>query len=238
MKAIVLVISCLAGLCACQNDNMDMMGIINMLYIKADQNADGKITPAEMANIYQFMDQNHDGVISRTEFTTLWAVLTGYDQELSTAYFFLSDLNGDGSIDRSDNSNIFARFDLNGNGVVESLEFMQKYSQVYHEVPFVLLFERVERSNQNDQHLSRTEFSQLFKSLTTSADGSVRKSDFVKVWTDSKFGSQQDAEKVFQSFDTNKDNVVTTSEVSSRFDALDLNGNKTIEILEAVTLGQ
>ncbi|KAH9496458.1 hypothetical protein Btru_010916 [Bulinus truncatus] len=238
LKLIFLLTSCcLLGLVAGQNDNIDMMGIISMLFIKADADRDGKITPVELSDIYEFMDQNHDNVISKAEFTAMWMVLTQYSQEVCQAYFFLSDLNGDGVIDRYDNDNIFARFDLNGNGFVEGQEFVTKYSQVYHEVPFVLLFERVESKNHNDQHLTRPEFSQLFQSLTSAADGSVTKADLVKAWTEGKFGSQQDAESVFKSFDTNKDNVITTSEVLAKFDSLDVNGGATAVVLTCAGLG-
>ncbi|XP_059172810.1 uncharacterized protein LOC131953590 [Physella acuta] len=235
---IVLAVFCLARVVNAQTDNIDMMGIINMLYIKADQNSDGSIAPEELANIYEFMDQDHNDQVSKSEFTGVWATLTGYNQETCEAYFFLADLDGNGYIDRVDDNNIYARFDLNGDGTVQAQEFMIKYSDVYHEVPFVILFERVEKDNNNDQHLTKTEFSQLFKSFKTAADGSVAKADFLKTWTDSKFGSQQDAETVFKSFDANSDDVISTTEVGDKFSALDISGNGSIEILEAIALGE
>ncbi|CAL1529745.1 unnamed protein product [Lymnaea stagnalis] len=215
-----------------QNENLDMMGLINILYMKADENVDGMITPLELSRIYEFMDTDRDNVVSKTEFTTVWRDLTQYDTEVSEAYFFLSDLDGNGVIDRTDNNNIFARFDLNGDGMVQGPEFVTKYTEVYHEVPFVILFERVEKSNNNDQHLTRSEFSQLFRSFTVG--GTVIKESFLKTWVDSKFGSVKDAEDVFTSFDANNDDVISTAEVGAKFTGLDKNGNGTIEILEAI----
>lgn len=221
-----------------QTDVMDMMGLINTLYIKADEDMDGTITSAEMADLYQNMDLNSDGKINVTEFTTAWQKITNYNLEMSRAYFFLADLDGNGVLDAKDSAAVYARFDLNGDGQVTSQEFVTEYSKIYHDIPFVLLFERVEKDNNNDQHLTKQEFSQLFKSFTKAVDGSVQKADFEKQWTDSKFGSLKDADDVFASFDTDKNNVITTAEVDAKFSSIDANGNGAIEILEVISLSK
>ncbi|PVD22114.1 hypothetical protein C0Q70_17918 [Pomacea canaliculata] len=178
-----------------QSHSLDMFGLINILYMKADQNLDGVISRSELDSVYTGFDRNRDKVISQTEFTSLWTAITQMTQEEATAFFLLADLDDNEQIDSNDLSAIYQRFDLNGDGNVQAEEFNLKWQQLYHEAPIAVLY--TEADTNKDDELQEAEFSRLFSPFTSKSDGSVTKADFESGWTKS-IGFAADADSVFR----------------------------------------
>merc|ERR1712002_658396 len=218
VSTLSLAVCLLAACVGAQNTNLDMFGLINILYFKADINMDMKISKAELGRVYEAMDANNNSMISQAEFVGTWKVITGYSDEVSSAYFRLADM------------------DRNGDGTVESNEFDDEYQVVYHEVPFVVLFERVEH-NADDQLLDKTEFGTLFASFSPEADGSVTKANFEVSWAKEKFGTHKDADYVFDSLDGNSDGSLSKTEVEAAFSTYDKNSDGSINIDEIRLMG-
>lgn len=238
-KLLCLTLSCFVAGVFTQNQQMDMFGLINMLYWKADKNRDGIISEQELADIWHGFDQNDDGVITLAEFFPLWQGLTNMGAELTTAYFYLADLDDSGSINSTDLSAVYLRFDLDGDGSVAAEEFNLKWQQLYREAPFAVLYLRADTSPKDDD-LTRDEFAHLFSSLKngTNADGSLTKREFENGWTSSMFGSVADADGLFANLDTNKDGTLTTTEVKGLFERYDVSKNGNMELDELTALYQ
>merc|ERR1712002_509697 len=236
VSTLSLAVCLLAACVGAQNTNLDMFGLINILYFKADINMDMKISKAELGRVYEAMDANNNSMISQAEFVGTWKVITGYSDEVSSAYFRLADMDRNGELDSVDNDRVYAEFDINGDGTVESNEFDDEHQVVYHEVPFVVLFERVEH-NADDQLLDKTEFGTLFASFSTEADGSVTKANFEVSWAKEKFGTHKDADYVFDSLDGNSDGSLSKSEVEAAFSTYDKNSDGSINIDEIRLMG-
>ena len=52
--------------------------------------------------------------MTAAEFIPAWAGVTSMSQELSTAYFYLADIDDSGQITSSDLNLVYQRFDING----------------------------------------------------------------------------------------------------------------------------
>jgi len=214
--------------------SMDMFGMINTLYYKADINMDGIITEPELFSVYQGLDVNGDHQVTQDEFVGLWSELVQQTKEMATAYFFMADLDDNGVINNDDIKPVYIRFDVNGDGQVEAEEFNLKWQQIYRESPFAVMYLRTDTNGDDD--LQATEYPKLFSSMDNQSDGSVRKSEFLKNWVAGNFGRDVDAQALFVAFDTNKDDVMTTAEVGAYMKPYDLNGNANLELLEVLEL--
>ncbi|KAK7505100.1 hypothetical protein BaRGS_00003670, partial [Batillaria attramentaria] len=230
-KLLFFAVALLAGVCA-QTENMDMFGLINLLYWKADQNRDGVVSPDELADIWHGFDQNNDSDVTLAEFAPLWQELTGMGDELTRAYFYLTDLDDNGKIDGNDLPAVYGRFDLNGDGSVAAEEFNLKWQMLYREAPFGVLYLRADTNKDDD--LTRDEFAHLFSSLSNNTDGSVTRQEFEDGWTSNKFGSVSDADGLINNLDTNHDGVVTPTEVKSVFPTYDVSKNGNMELDELI----
>jgi len=214
----------------------DMFGMINLLYYKADKNLDGVITEAELWDVYQGFDQNGDQSVSHQEFVPLWAELTGQDTEMASAYFFLADINDNQVITDDDVRPTYVRFDLNGDGQVAAQEFNVKWQEIYRESPLAVLYLRTDTNHDDD--LQADEYPKLFASLGAGKDGSVTESSFELEWVTSDFGRSQDSDALFLAVDTNKDKVISETEVGAFLKKYDLSGNGNIEIIEVVQVAK
>lgn len=234
MKLFFLVASCLLVGGHAQNQNLDMFGLINLLYIKADINRDGILTETELADIWHGFDSDGDGIITPAEFIPTWEDLTGMGQELTTAYFYLADLDDNGNIESTDLHAIYLRFDLNGDGSVAAEEFNLKWQELYREAPFAVLYLRADTSKDDD--LTRAEFTHIFSSLSNNSDGSVTREQFRDQWTASQFGSGDDADGLFRNLDTNGDGTITPQEVNGVFPRYDVSKNGNMELIELIQM--
>lgn len=214
---------------------LDMFGLINILYTKADANLDLVIDREEMVNIFATMDRNNNSKVELVEFINEWSLLDIGD-DISAAYFNLFDIDGNDVLNHVDYSRLYLMFDSNGDGVVTDSEFDVGLQKMYHRVPFVRLFTIVDKGSNNDHLLTLAEFSSLFESFVEEADMSIALGTFQKHWVDSRFGSPEDAENVFVSFDSNRDGNMTVAEVKDRFVFLDKTGDNKLEMAEVEQL--
>ncbi|KAK7095396.1 uncharacterized protein [Littorina saxatilis] len=230
-----LAVLCLSVLGHTQlTPKLDMFGLINILYYKADNNRDGTISESELMDIWHGFDQNGDKDVTAAEFIPSWAAVTTMSLELSTAYFYIADLNDDGQITSSDLQLVYQRFDLDGDGTVTAQEFNLKWQQLWREAPFAVLYLRADTNKDDD--LQASEYPRLFSSLGSKADGSVTKAEFMQGWMTSGFGSTSDAGVIFDQLDGNDDDTLTTTEVAHVISRYDVNHNHKVELLELLQI--
>ena len=55
-----------------------------------------------------------DKIVTAAEFIPAWGAVTSMSQELSTAYFYLADIDDSGQITSTDLSLVYQRFDIDG----------------------------------------------------------------------------------------------------------------------------
>ncbi|XP_076436780.1 uncharacterized protein LOC143276212 isoform X2 [Babylonia areolata] len=232
----VLCVAVTAQAQAADPQKLDMFGLINVLYWKADADRDGTITETELQTIWHAFDQNDDNIITPGEFIPHWGAVTTMTQELSRAYFFLADIDDSGLITTSDLNLVYQRFDIDGDGTVTAEEFNLKWQQLYREAPFAVLYLRADENRDDD--LQRDEFAHLFSSLGSNADGSVTKAEFVHGWTSSEFGSASAASAIFGQLDSDHNGVLTTAEVAALLHQYDVSHNGKIELLELVAMAK
>lgn len=214
---------------------LDMYGIINVLYLKADKDMNGMISEPELADVYHGFDTNGDGHVTKSEFVTLWQSITHQNQEHAEAFFYLADLNDDNIIDSSDLNPLYNVFDTDGDGQVTAHEFAEKWVGIILEAPIAVLFERSDANK--DNILTHNEFSKFFSSFDTNGDHSVTRSEFEHGWTSSGFGTSTEADTLFAALDTDHDGRITAShDLNSRFTALDVNHDHHLIILEAIKM--
>lgn len=229
------MMSCVKGQTSCLDPNkLDMFGLINVLYLKADNDRDGIITLPELETIWDAFDQNGDQVVTPAEFVPSWAALTSMSTEMSTAYFDLADFDDNGQVTSSDIQQMYNRFDMDGNGNITAQEFNLKWQQIYREAPFAVLFLRADTSK--DDNLQKAEFGHLFSSLTNNSDGAVTQSDFESGWATLACDLSFDADIIFYRLDTNNDKVLMPSEMEHQFSQYDTNHNGNVELLELVSI--
>merc|ERR1711894_167782 len=104
-----------------QGGVLDLFGIINVLYLKADKNHDGIITEPELEDVYHGFDTDKNGQVTKSEFVTLWMEITKETKEHADAFFYLADLTDDNIIDEHDLGPMYHVFDLNGDGQVTAV---------------------------------------------------------------------------------------------------------------------
>ncbi|KAH3797605.1 hypothetical protein DPMN_151189 [Dreissena polymorpha] len=112
----ILIFSLLLGTIYFEGSNADqpdMYKLINMLFLKADANLDGKITQAEFSAVVQAFDKNGDGAVTHDEFVDGWVALTKQTRAVANAYFHVGDLNHDKVIDQKDHDIMYTVFDQN-----------------------------------------------------------------------------------------------------------------------------
>ncbi|XP_033732780.1 probable calcium-binding protein CML18 [Pecten maximus] len=191
----IFLAAAVAAMVSAQAGPLDMYGLINVLYMKADKNFDGIITEQELDNVFEGFDLNKDGSVSMAEFTGLWKLLTHQSQEHAEAFFHLADLTNDDVINSSDLKLLYHVFDVDSTGTVTAKNFAAKWVQIIQETPFAVLFERADTDNNNQ--LTSTEFNGFFKSFDFNSDGSVDKAEFEHGWASSLFGTSADADHIF-----------------------------------------
>lgn len=215
---------------------LDMFGLINVLYWKADTNRDGTITQTELDTIWDAFDQNNDQIITPAEFIPQWAAVTTMSNELSKAYFFLADIDDSGLITTSDLALVYQRFDMDGDGTVTAQEFNLKWQQLYREAPFAVLYLRADENG--DDNLQQDEFLHLFSSFSTSADGSVNGAEFAQCWLSSGFGSQAEGAAIFRGLDTDHNGHITSADLAAILPTYDLSHNHKVELMELVEMSK
>ncbi|XP_048777475.1 calcium-binding protein LPS1-alpha-like [Ostrea edulis] len=214
---------------------LDMYGIINVLYLKADKDTNGMISEPELEDVYHGFDTNGDGHVTKTEFVTLWQSITHQNQEHAEAFFYLADLNDDNIIDDKDLNPLYNVFDTDGDGQVTANEFATKWMGIILEAPLAVLFERSDVNK--DNILSHNEFSKFFSSFDTNGDHAVTRAEFEHGWVSSNFGTTPEADTFFSGLDTNHDGRITASrDLNARFTALDINHDHHLIILEVVKM--
>jgi len=239
MIKLVFLLACLAApSCAQITAKLDMFGLINILYWKADADRDGIISEAELMDIWHGFDANNDQIVTQVEFIPSWSAVTNMDTELSTAYFFLADINDDAQLDNSDLTLVYQRFDINGDGTVTAQEFNLKWQELWREAPFAVLYLRTDANKDDD--LQPEEYPKLFASLGSQSNGtgSVSKAKFISGWAISQFGSPNDALTIFEHLDTDSDGSLTEKEVGTAIAKYDLSHNGKIELLELLQIAK
>ncbi|XP_069120256.1 uncharacterized protein [Argopecten irradians] len=191
----ILLAATVAAVVTAQAGPLDMYGLINVLYMKADKNFDGIISSQELDDVFTGFDLDKDGSVTMAEFTGLWKLLTHQSQEHAEAFFHLADLTDDDVIDSSDLKLMYGVFDIDHTGTVTAKNFATKWVQIIQETPFAVLFERADTDNNNQ--LTSTEFNGFFNSFDFNSDGSVDKAEFEHGWTSSLFGTSADADHIF-----------------------------------------
>ncbi|XP_071096856.1 uncharacterized protein [Haliotis cracherodii] len=230
MLKLGLLFVCLMPLSLCQNKDLDMFGLINLLYLKADKNLDGTITQTELDDIFKGFDANGDGDVTPAEFVPTWMAITHFSKGLANAYFVLADLNADGVIDHKDLTILYSRFDVDGNGKVSGEEFNHKWQDIYKESAFAVLFTRAD--NNKDEHLSTAEFTKLFKPFDTDKDNAVSKAEFEAGWTKENFGNKAQADALFRGIDSNHDNKITSVDTSHLYRMYNANHDDHVDLIE------
>ncbi|VDI79448.1 Hypothetical predicted protein [Mytilus galloprovincialis] len=219
MKSLVLV--CFFAI-ACASSVLDLYGVINVLYLKADRDANGIITIPELDGVYQGFDVNHDGTVTKQEFVSFWQLLTHQSKEHSEAYFYLADLNDDGIINSKDLAPLHHVFDLDGNGNVTAKEFGEKWMGIIRETPFTVLFVRSDLNKNN--LLNKTEYNNFFISFDADHDGKVSKSEIETAWKANGFADTvKDSDILFDKLDNNHDGFLSSSDMSHWFNVYDTN---------------
>jgi len=237
MLRICLALCLLATPLHAQITNLDMWGLINVLYIRADTNMNMQITEPEFGGIYSIMDANNDSKVMEPEFSAVWKGLTQYSDEHVHAYFRLADTDRNGEVDKADYDRVYQIFDADGDGSVSAMEFSDEWQEIFHRIPFVVLFERTDQANGKNSRLNKDQMSKMFASFTVEADGSITKANFVKDWESNRFGTAHDAGYIFASLDADQDARVAVAEVGAHFDTLDKSGDGLIEISEVEIMG-
>ncbi|KAJ8300728.1 hypothetical protein KUTeg_022247, partial [Tegillarca granosa] len=185
---------------------LDLYGIINVLYLKADKNHDGMITQSELEDVYHGFDTDKNGKVSQTEFVTLWRAITGETEEQANAFFYLADINDDNIVDQHDLAPLYQVFDLDGDGQVTANEFAKKWAGIITETPLAVLFERSDSNKDNSLR-----------------DGSVNKSEMEQGWTSDKLGLVASSDTLFTHMDVNHDGRISTSDLDHLFTNYDSN---------------
>lgn len=211
---------------------LDLYGIINVLYLKADKNHDGMITQSELEDVYHGFDTDKNGKVSQTEFVTLWRAITGETEEQANAFFYLADINDDNIVDQHDLAPLYQVFDLDGDGQVTANEFAKKWAGIITETPLAVLFERSDSNKDNS--LSKTEFEGLLHSFDKNGDGSVNKSEMEQGWTSDNLGLVASSDTLFTHMDVNHDGRISTSDLDHLFTNYDSNHNGKLDMLETV----
>ncbi|KAL5013078.1 hypothetical protein ScPMuIL_011629 [Solemya velum] len=233
----VLCLAALASITSAQMPaNLDLYGLINILYIKADRNGDGIISQAELDGIYHGFDANDDSQVTEAEFIPLWQGVTQQPHDLAAAIFHLADLNNDNIINQQDLSPIYGRFDINGNGNVTAQEFATKWEEIIREAPFAVLFLRADTDHNN--HLSTAEFGTFFSPFDANSNHVVTRAEFHSGWQSMHFGGLANAAKVFAHADTNHDGELTSTDTTALLSSYDANHNSLMEILEISQMSQ
>ncbi|XP_067660661.1 insoluble matrix shell protein 5-like [Haliotis asinina] len=230
MLKLGLLLACLMPVSLCQNKDLDMFGLINMLYLKADKNLDGTITQTELDDIFKGFDANSDGKVTPAEFVPTWMVITHFSRELANAYFVLADLNADGVIDHKDLTILYSRFDIDGNGKVSGQEFNHKWQDIYKESAFAVLFTRADADK--NEHLSKAEFTKLFEPFDSDKDNAVTRSEFEAGWTKENFGNKAQADTLFRNLDSNHDNKITSVDTNRLYMTYNANHDSHVDLIE------
>ncbi|XP_062601556.1 visinin-like protein 1 [Saccostrea cucullata] len=214
---------------------LDMYGIINVLYLKADKDMNGIISEPELEDVYHGFDTDGNGQVTKTEFVSLWQSITHQNQEHAEAFFYLADLNDDNIIDAKDLNPMYNVFDTDGDGQVTANEFAEKWIGIILEAPLAVLFERADVNK--DNILTKHEFSLYFSSFDTNGDHSVTRTEFEHGWVSSGFGTTQESDTFFAALDTDGDGRITAShDLNTRFTTLDVNHDHHLIILEVVKM--
>jgi len=195
------------------------------------------VTEEEFGRIYSSMDTNNDTKVTWPEFQIVWKSITQYSDEHVHAYFRLADTDRNLEVDKADSDRIYQIFDEDGDGTVSAKEFSDEWQEVFHRVPFVVLFERTDKAHSNRSKLSQPEMMDMFASFTVEADGSITKDNFVKDWQSNRFGTADDAGHVFTSVDTDGSGAVTKQELGGMFKTVDRNGDGFVDINEVELMG-
>ncbi|OWF43501.1 uncharacterized protein LOC110459643 [Mizuhopecten yessoensis] len=196
----IFLAATLAAVASAQAGPLDMFGLINVLYMKADKNFDGIISEPELTSVFEGFDLNKDHNVTMAEFTGLWKLLTHQSQEHAEAFFHLADLTNDNVINSDDLSLMYHVFDIDHTGVVTAKNFATKWVQIIQETPFAVLYERADKDHNNQ--LTATEFNGFFNSFDFNSDGSVDKAEFEHGWSSSLFGTSADADHIFPQITT------------------------------------
>ncbi|KAJ8300087.1 hypothetical protein KUTeg_021606 [Tegillarca granosa] len=197
-----------------QGGVLDLFGIINVLYLKADKNHDGIITEPELEDVY-----HENGQVSKSEFVTLWMEITKETKEHADAFFYLADLTDDNVIDEHDLGPMYHVFDLDGDGQVTAVEFAKKWAGIITETPLAVLFERsdVDKSN----FLTKSEFNNFLSSFDKNGDGMVTKPEMEQGWNDSQFGIVGTADTFFTHLDLNHNGHIDSNDLGHIFTKYD-----------------
>ncbi|XP_063419951.1 insoluble matrix shell protein 5-like [Mytilus trossulus] len=232
MKSLLLV--CFFAI-TCASSVLDLYGVINVLYLKADRDANGIITIPELDGVYQGFDVNHDGTVTKQEFVSFWQLLTHQSKEHSEAYFYLADLNDDGIINSKDLAPLHHVFDLDGNGNVTAKEFGEKWMGIIRETPFTVLFVRSDLNKNN--LLNKTEYNNFFISFDADHDGKVSKSEIETAWKANGFADTvKDSDVLFDKLDNNHDGFLSSPDMSHWFNVYDTNHDSHLDIIETVKM--
>ncbi|XP_071096854.1 troponin C-like [Haliotis cracherodii] len=129
MKFLVTAVASvlLLGLVSCNSEPQKEV----MLFNNVDKDKNGKLSNAELEDIFLFFDANNDKEITQKEFEDEWVVkYTLGPMAEADALFKAADATDDGKITKADLPFIFQYFDMDSDGTVDMNEFLTQWGSL------------------------------------------------------------------------------------------------------------